>query len=461
MAHLLGWFVDNIKGLFLTIILLCAVILTAPGELLCQTGQEMPDQEINAQFQKEVIDSVSAALNEVYVFADVAKNMEKRMRDLYKKGEYKELTSLQQFTQRLTDDMLAISNDKHLRVGFVPEEMRERFTQDEDSLTDEQFQKLYDRYARDNFTFDKVEHLPGNIGYLKFDNFVDAAYAGPTAVAAMNFLANVDALIIDLRENGGGNPSMIQLIISYFYKDPVHINSFYIRKEDTTQQFWTLPYVPGPRMEDVDIYVLTSSYTFSGAEEFSYDLQSMKRGTIIGETTGGGAHPVETRFFQNLNVAMRLPYGRAINPITGTNWEGVGVIPDIKCPEDQALNVARMEALKKIIAKTEDEERKAALDFDLGILKASYEPAQVDESILRQYAGSYGPRKVWFENGNLYYQREDNPVYKLIPMSEDTFLPEGLDYFKMRFVKDDSGNVTEIMGIYRDGRTDRSPKDKN
>jgi hypothetical protein len=461
MASAVIWMIQNFKSLVVTIVIFCTMVLTAPGELLCQGMEGIPDQQIDQQFQKEVIDSVSSALNEVYVFPEVAKKMEKKMRELYKKGEYKDLTSLQEFTRRLTEDMQAISNDKHLRVGFVPESMRERLAQNEDSLTPEQRKEQFKRLARNNFAFKKIELLPSNIGYLKLDGFNDASYAGATAVAAMNFLANVDALIIDLRENGGGSPSMIQLITSYFYEDPVHLNSFYIRKEDTTQQFWTSSYVPGPRMTDVDLYILTSDYTFSAAEEFTYNLKNLKRATIVGETTGGGAHPNETRFFANLNVGMSLPFGRAINPITGTNWEGVGVEPDIRCPADQALDLARLEALKKISDKTMDADRKAIIDFDIEILKASHQPAQVDESILRQYTGNFGPRRVWFENGNLYYQREDRPVFKLIPMSEDTFMLEGVDYFKMRFVKDDSGNVVEILGMYREGQRDRSPKDKN
>jgi len=125
---------------------------------------------------------------------------------------------------------------------------------------------------------------------------------------------------------------VIQLISSYFFADPTHLNSFYIRHEDTVEQFWTQAYVEGPRMTDVDLYVLTSSYTFSGAEEFSYNMKNLKRATIIGETTGGGAHPVDTHIWPKLNFGMRVPFGRAINPITGTNWEGTGVEPDIKAP---------------------------------------------------------------------------------------------------------------------------------
>ena len=155
---------------------------------------------------------------------------------------------------------------------------------------------------RENFYFERVERLDGNVGYLDFRQFVDARLAGATAVAAMNFLSNCDAIIIDLRQNGGGEPSMIQLLTSYFFDEPKHINSFYVRYSDSIEQFWTQAYVPGKKMPDVPLYVLTSSYTFSGAEEFTYNLKNLKRATIIGETTGGGAHPVSDRYFPTLNV---------------------------------------------------------------------------------------------------------------------------------------------------------------
>jgi C-terminal processing protease CtpA/Prc len=142
---------------------------------------------------------------------------------------------------------------------------------------------------RDNCGFRKVEILPGNIGYLKFDMFADASFCGPTVVAAMNFLAHVDAIIFDLRENGGGDPKMVALVLSYLFDQPTHVNDLYNRKDDATTQYWTLPFVPGIRLGSAPAFVLIAKRTFSGAEEFTYDLKNLKRATIVGETTGGGA----------------------------------------------------------------------------------------------------------------------------------------------------------------------------
>jgi len=443
--------------LFLLVILILSLFSgTAIGQVMVG---DRPSPTIDAKAQQEIIDSVAYALNEVYVFPEVAKEMEKYMRKQYKNKAYEDLTDLGQFTMKLTEDLREISHDLHLGVRFLPAEM---VTQDDiDTLTDEeQLEQLRREREYNNYSFEKLERLPGNVGYLKMNGFSDANLAGPTAIAALNFLGYCDALIIDLRDNGGGSPSMIQLMSSYFFDEPKHLNSFYIRKEDTTRQFWTQAYVEGPRMTDVDIYVLTSSRTFSAAEEFTYNLKNMERATIVGETTGGGAHPVTRRRFSNLNVAMSLPFGLAINPITGTNWEGTGIEPHIKTSREQALDVAYREALKKLEEKVTDDRIKSQLTWAIANLDARLNPFEVEESVLRQYVGTYGPRVVTFENGELYYQREDRPKFKMIPMSEDMFNFEDIPYFRVRFERDEAGKVIKFVGVYDNGHTDENMKDK-
>ncbi|UCD63165.1 MAG: S41 family peptidase, partial [Candidatus Zixiibacteriota bacterium] len=244
-----------------------------------------------------------------------------------------------------------------------------------------------------------------------------------------------------------------------FFEEPQHLNSFYIRKEDTTRQFWTQAQVQGPRMSDADLYVLTSERTFSAAEEFTYNLKNMERATIVGETTGGGAHPVDGRLFANLNVGMSLPFGRAINPISGTNWEGTGIEPHLQVPQDQALEVAHLEALKKLREKATSEDIKQQLTWDIDTKQALANPATVDAAILQSYVGTYGPRVLIFENGELYYQREGRPKFKMIPMADDLFCFEELDYFRIKVSVDDSGNPVELVGTYSGGFTDVSPRD--
>jgi C-terminal processing protease CtpA/Prc len=201
----------------------------------------------------------------------------------------------------------------------------------------------------DNCAFDKVEILPNNIGYIKFDGFMDASFCGPTVNAAMTFVAHTDALIFDIRDNGGGQPDMVTLIASYLFDHRTHLIDIYNRKEDSTTQNWTLSWLPGPRMPTQPVYVLTSAHTFSGAEEFAFDLKTQKRATIIGETTGGGAHPVSGHPVADYFM-IGVPFAKSLDPVTKTNWEGTGVEPDVKVPADQALATAEKLANEKIAA---------------------------------------------------------------------------------------------------------------
>jgi retinol-binding protein 3 len=276
----------------------------------------------------------------------------------------------------------------------------------------------------------------------------------------MGFLAGSDALIIDLRDNGGGNPSMIQLLASYLLK-PDHktlLNSFYIRKGDRTEQYWTAPWVPGPRLSEAPLYVLTSKRTFSAAEEFTYDLQSLKRATIVGETTGGGAHPEEEHLVAGYPVVMSLPFGRAVNPITGTNWEGTGVAPDVPAAAAEALAVAHSRALAAIAEKATDPELKAEVEFARSVVEGRRQPLELSEAEMEAYVGTYGPRVITFADHTLWYQRPPGPKMRLLPIGGDRFLVGDQDDFRIRFERD-SGRVVRLVGQYADGTQEPSARD--
>jgi hypothetical protein len=301
--------------------------------------------KIDAAARARVIDGAIANLNEFYVFPETAKKMEDALRAHQKKGDYDAVTDGDAFADLLTDNLQAASHDKHLRVSFSPMVL----PKDEAGRKNDDDPEMRARMERDNCAFEKVERLPSNIGYLKFNAFLDPAICAPTAIAAMNFLANVDAIIFDLRGNGGGDPKMIAFISTYLFREPTHLNDLYNRKENSTTQYWTLPYVPGKRLAGKPVFVLTSKRTFSGAEEFSYNLKNLKRATLIGETTGGGAHPVAGHRIDD-HFMIGVPFARAVNPISKINWEGTGVEPDVKVPAGEALDVAKKmaaEAIKK------------------------------------------------------------------------------------------------------------------
>lgn len=302
-------------------------------------GQSPTNQSIDASTRQEVIEGAIKALNDAYVFPETAKKMEQALRDRVQRKEYDNVTDAGEFARLLTAHLQEVSKDKHLRVvlssgsrfGAPPNQQREMA-------------------AKLNFGFEKAERLSGNIGYLDLRGFEQATAASETASAAMNFLANTDALIIDLRQNGGGDPAMVAFLTSYLFNQRTHLNSIYSRPANSTRDFFTSEDVPGKKYGDKPVFVLTSSRTFSAAEEFSYNLKSLKRATIVGETTGGGAHPVQPRPLGKLFV-ITVPFARSINPITKTNWEGTGVKPDVEIAAPHALKAAHLLAIRSIQSK--------------------------------------------------------------------------------------------------------------
>jgi len=321
--------------------------------ITAQGPADQPDMTIDARLKTETIEAAIKALSDGYVFPEVAKKMEAMLRERVQKKEYDGITSAKEFATTLTTHLQEVSKDKHLRVRYSHEVMPKRERREPTPEDREEYQK----FGRSiNFGFEKIERMEGNIGYLDMRGFFGADAGAPTAAAAMNFLANSDALIIDLRKNGGGDPAMVAFVTSYLYdEEPVHLNDLYFRPEDSTRQWWTLPHVPGQKLGGKkDVYVLTSKRTFSAAEEFTYNLKNLKRATIIGEVTGGGAHPGGVRRLGD-HFGMFVPSGRAINPISKTNWEGTGVKPDIEVPADHALKVAQITALQKLKEKSKDE----------------------------------------------------------------------------------------------------------
>ena len=341
--------------------ILCLLALSSVAVSVAQP--EQPDLTIDAATRTQVIDGILKRLNDSYVFPDIAKKMEQSIRERVAKKEYDQLTSAKQFAQTLTNDLQAVSKDKHLRVRYSHQPIPERGPRREPTAEEREQRKRELTWM--NHGFGKVERLRGNIGYLEFFNFADEELGADTVAAAMNFVNGTDALIIDMRKNGGGNPAMVALVCSYLFgPEPVHLNDLYWREGNRTDEFWTKKEVAGKRYLNKDVYVLTSNRTFSGAEEFTYNLKNLKRATIIGETTGGGAHP-GGGFRITEHFGMFVPTGRAISPITKTNWEGTGVTPDIAVPADQALHVARIMALKKSLTTLTNPEFKAGVEDEI------------------------------------------------------------------------------------------------
>ena len=401
-----------------------------------------------------VVRSIGETIEANYIFPETAARCIELLEARLGRDEYGSMDAAA-LANELTSDLQAVSHDLHFRVSYNPQMATalQRMREEGPGAPDPQ---QLERMAIGNFGFSKLDLLEGNVGYLNLRGFMGATEARPVAVAAMTFLSNADAIIFDMRQNGGGHPEMVQLLSTFLFSadEPVHLNSLYFRPSDETTEYWTLTDLDGPRMPDVPVYVLTSGRTFSAAEEFTYNLQCLERATIVGETTGGGAHP-GSQFPLADGYVMFVPTGRAINPITGTNWEGVGVEPDVTVPADQALDKAHELALGAI-AKDAPAWRKQDLEWSLTIMRAASSPLKVDGALLKSYAGKYGQREIRYRDGALEYRRDDGAFRQLIALSDDSFMIEGVDFFQMRFETDDQGRCTSIQGTYRDGRTDAS-----
>jgi len=309
-------------------------------------GGTAPKIAVDAPMRAQVVEGAIAQLDEYYVFPDVAKRIADSLRARVKRGAYDGFSNGITFAAALNTEVREISHDKHMRVNYSPAVIPVRPAVPPPP-TPEQQQRMQAQMDAQNCGFMKVERLDDNIGYLKFDFFADPEMCGLTASAAMNFVAGTRALIVDMRENGGGSPAMVAYVSSYLFDDSTHLNDLWERKSGATTQYWTRPSVPGRKFGgQKPVFVLTSSRTFSGAEEYSYNLKSLKRATLVGETTGGGAHPVSGRRI-NEHFIIGVPEARAINPITHTNWEGVGVEPDVKVPAADAMATAVKLATEK------------------------------------------------------------------------------------------------------------------
>ncbi|MCV9933008.1 S41 family peptidase [Flavobacterium sp. LS1R47] len=295
---------------------------------------------INEKFKKETVLKMDSLLQKNYIFPDKAKLIGNHLKNSVKEGKFKKYDLLDSFAVALTKEVRFINNDKHLGIWpkFIPA-INEKKDPNKDSY--EVYLHNYTENRKLANGFREVKIIDGNIGYLKFDFFIHETKQ--TIDSYMHLLANTDAIIIDLRTNGGGSPKTVQYLCSYFFKAPLLLNTLYFRKDNFTEEFWVKD-VNGKKMLDIPLFILTSPKTFSGAEEFSYNMQTQKRATLIGETTGGGANPGEVLEINNL-LEMFVPNGTGINPITKTNWEGIGVIPEYKTtPEvayDKAIELAQ------------------------------------------------------------------------------------------------------------------------
>ncbi len=414
------------------------IALLSPG--LQPAVAASPDRPpLDAEAKHLVIDTVLRAFETHYLDPELAQRMSAHVRERVAAGTYSGIDELSELCHRLSDDLHGIVEDRHLWVGVLsPDDLSP-------AIGEEDPAELIERRARKNFGWRGVEWLPGNIGYVRIDRFDDAAYAGHTAVAALNFMAGCEAVIVDLRNNHGGKETMVRLVASHFFSEPRLLGSFYFTEADSLEQSWTQVHVPGRRLDHADLYILTSQQTASAAEAFSYALKHQERARVVGEKTRGAAHWAEDFDFPEIGVRVGIPIARPINPVTGTNWEGTGVIPDIAVPADDALRTAAREALKAIIARCSDEERRREMHWQEALLEARLNPITVSQAQMEEVCGQYdgGQYEFHVEGGKLVWTSGDGTAYGLVPMVPDTFgFDDGDENYRLQFLRDDGGGVS-------------------
>jgi hypothetical protein len=409
---------------------------------------------LDADQRRAVVERLGELIKEHYIEPDTAVQITTLLQRWLQDGRFDGLESPADFAGALTQELEAF--DRHFHVTWRPPDDEgppaQGHTEEAEAEWAQQSRLL-------NFGFERVERLTGNLGYLDLRYFDNPSWAGETAAAAMGFLANMDAVIVDVRRNGGGEPGMVQLLMSYFFEsEPVHYNTFVDRSSTEVRQLWTLPYVPGQRLPEVDLYVLTSARTGSAAEGFAYCLQALERATLVGEATGGAANPGET-FAIDDSFTVFISTGKPVNPITGENWERTGVQPDVAVDSDTALKQARIMALEALLESSRDPAARRERQWALEALRIADGPVSLAPDSLAQFPGTYGKNVVRLAEGGLTFQRGRRLQRRMVPLGGDRFLLEDVDGFRLEFGRDDTGSVVRLIAKWSDGHVEASPRE--
>lgn len=400
-----------------------------------------------------MIKEIAKLIEENYVFPDIGEEISEYILKRNQEKAYTDIGNLKEFIRTINKDLQVINNDGHL--GLV-----ERRGSPQSGVSQEEMIKqffLKQSYFQ-NFGFKKVDRLAGNIGYLVLDEFsylkIDGENVGEeTAKAVMKVISNTYGLIIDLRDNIGGREEMAMLLLDYLFENPTHILTN-LNKEGNDKQIWTTSDHQEGHLSEIPIFVLTSQHTVSGGEMFAYVLKNRKRAMVIGEKTRGAAHKTHLFSLQSFGIDLAIPLSTTIDPVTGTDWEGKGVEPDIAVSSGKAMNVAYKMALEEIKQGNIDEIALNEINWALMEVDANIYPILLDEPTIREYIGVFEDRKFFVSNGVLSYQKMDQPVFELAPMSKDlfSFVDLGMFYVRIKFGRDRFGEIDKMFMIYDNGK---------
>jgi hypothetical protein len=419
--------------LALTFPLAVAVVVPRPvvAQSAAPNGSPPP---LTAAVRRSVVDTLVAKLTQHYVDADTGLLIAGRLHARLVAGAYDTITSPGRFAEALTVDLRSVNDDRHLNVTYNPGSPGARPGPEGLRMPSVLPQPVMptnpppsspgaDAVRRTNYGLGRVDILPGNVGYLDIRGFSGAQMVIPAIKSALDYLQGTDAIIFDLRRNGGGSPFSVNIIISHFTTADT-VPSLTVKNRSGNQTFtrYTFATVPGPRRPNVPLYVLTSGATASAGEDFTFVLKNMKRATIVGGTTAGAGHNNATLDLgEGFNAS--ISFTRVMDPRTGAEWERVGVTPDVPVEPARALDVAHALALKEIAAKETDARWRRILDLTREGIEAQASPRTVPAAKLAAYAGEYvGGRVVTVDGGRLMYSaRIGMPPEPLITINDTTF----------------------------------------
>jgi hypothetical protein len=342
------------------------IIALVSGALLSLSAFAAADTTLNASSRTAIVQTLVTKMNANYIEPAVAERVGVAIAKKDAAGGYANAADTQSFSEALAKDLREFSGDLHF--GTTLAEGFRDYIGDNSAPSRAKIDEWREQAARRGFNIQKIERLPGNVGYIELRGFGSPEFSGAAYTAAMSLMAGTDALILDLRRNGGGSPAGVAYVMSHFFPpgDERHLIDMYDRPAGTTRQFWTVTTVA--QRYDKPVYVLTSARTFSAGEDCAYDFQTQKRGTLVGETTGGGSNPVSW-FSLGHDIAVAIPTGRATNFVTKTNWEHVGVKPDIAVSAALALQTAHVTILRNLASSATDDKERTELQRLLAMVE--------------------------------------------------------------------------------------------
>ena len=419
----------------LTTLLLTLATPPARGQVVPAAERSAP-RTLSPADRDAALTAITSALRESYVLPEKVPAIIERLEQSRKAGRY-DLDDAPMLAERITADLQAASGDSHLYIHYKPAEyaaeqrMPPRAPPGKGGAPDALFRR---QALRENHGLAEQKLLPGNVRYLRITGFqwtrdeTGAAYDD-----ALRFLKGGDAVIIDLRGNGGGAHAAVRYLVSHFLDENILEMTFLAGSEPPVQSR-TLEHVPAGRLKGKPLYVLIDGGVASAGEAFAYDVLQFKLGELVGEKTAGAANnnrfvPVRPGFM------LSVSFGRPVHPVSGTNWEGVGVPPTVEAPPAQALEVAQLLALKRL-AKTPGVSPEALADYEWAQLtvEARLRPVSMPASRLKSLAGRYGEVEVSLREGALWLARAGRPTRRLSPLTSDgLFAVEGADRLRVRF----------------------------